>query len=54
MRKKRSKILDAVHETARGLYAADTIDQLTMREFDRVCLRPVLPLRPVEIKRRTP
>jgi putative transcriptional regulator len=54
LRKKESKVLDAVHETARGLYAADAIDQVTMREFDRVWLRPARPLRPAEMKRRTP
>lgn len=51
MRKKRSKILDAVHETARGLHGADAIDQVTMREFDQLCLKSVPPLRPAEIKR---
>lgn len=51
MRKRRSKILDAVSATARGLHAADAVDQLTMREFDQFCLKPVLPLRPAEIKR---
>jgi putative transcriptional regulator len=51
MRKKRSKILDAVHATARGLHAAKAIDQMTMREFDQLCLKPVPPLRPAEIKR---
>ncbi len=51
MRKKRSKILDAVHATARGLHAADAIDRQTMREFDQRCLKPVPPLRPAEIKR---
>lgn len=51
MRKKRSKILDAVHATARGLHAADAIDQVTMREFDQLCLKPVPLLRPAEIKR---
>ena len=51
MRKKRSKILDAVHATARGLHAADAIDQVTMREFDQPCLQRVPPLRPAEIKR---
>jgi putative transcriptional regulator len=39
MRKKRSKILDAVHATARGLYAADAIDLVTMRAFDQLCLK---------------
>lgn len=51
MRRKRSKILDAVHETSRGLHAGGAIDQVTMREFDRLCLKPVPPLRPAEIKR---
>jgi putative transcriptional regulator len=37
MVKKRSKILDAVHETAKGLLAAGAIDQVTMREFDTAC-----------------
>lgn len=51
MVKKRSKILDAVHEGARELYAAGAIDQVTMREFDRACLSPVPPLRASDIKR---
>jgi putative transcriptional regulator len=51
MRKKRSKILEAVHASARGLYAANAIDQVTMRHFDRLCLAPVRPLRPAEIRR---
>jgi putative transcriptional regulator len=51
MGKKRSKILEAVHETALGLRAAEAIDQVTMREFDQACLSPVPPLRPTEIKR---
>lgn len=51
MRKKRSKTLDAVHATARGLHAADAIDQVTMREFDQLCLKPAPPLRLAEIKR---
>ena len=36
MRKTQSAILDAVHETAQGLQAAGVMDQLTMREFDRL------------------
>jgi putative transcriptional regulator len=51
MRKKRSKILEAVHASARGLLAANAIDQMTMRHFDRLCLEPVRPLRPAEIRR---
>jgi putative transcriptional regulator len=38
MRKKKSLILEAVHETAKDLYEAGVMDQVTMREFDRLCL----------------
>lgn len=51
MRKTKSAILEAVHETAKGLHAAGVMDQVTMREFDRLCLPPVKPLQPCEIKR---
>ena len=50
MRKTRSSILDAVHETARGLHDANIMDKVTMREFDRLCLPPVEPLQPEEIR----
>lgn len=51
MRKTRSKILDAVHDTAKGLHAAGVMDQVTLREFDRLCLPPVKSLTPAQIKR---
>ncbi len=51
MRKKKSEILEAVHATAKGLHAAGVMDQVTMREFDRLSMPPVKPLRPAEIKR---
>jgi putative transcriptional regulator len=44
MRKKKSAILKAVHETAKGLHEAGVIDQMTMREFDRLCLPLIEPL----------
>ena len=50
MPKTKSAILEAVHETATGLHAAGVLDQLTLREFDRLCLPPVEPLRPDEIR----
>ena len=50
MRKKKSAILEAVHETAQGLYKAGVMDLVTMREFDRLCLPPIEPLEPIEIK----
>jgi putative transcriptional regulator len=50
MRKTRSSILDAVHETASGLHDSGIMDKVTMREFDRLCLPPVEPLQPEEIR----
>lgn len=50
MRKTRSPILDAVHETAKGLHKAGVMDQVTLREFDRLCVPPIEPLNPEEIK----
>lgn len=51
MRKIKSAILEAVLETARGLHKAGVMDQLTLREFDRLCVPPVTPLKPAQIKR---
>jgi len=50
MRKTKSSILEAVHETAQGLHKAGVMDQVTLREFDRLCLPPVEPLQPEQIK----
>ncbi len=50
MRKTKSSILEAVQETARGLHAAGVMDQVTLREFDRLCLPPVETLKPEQIK----
>ena len=50
MRKTKSTILEAVHETAKGLHKAGVMDQVTMREFDQMCLPPVEPLEPKQIK----
>jgi putative transcriptional regulator len=36
-----SRILDAVHETARDLHSAGFIDKRRMREYDALCLVPV-------------
>lgn len=51
MRKTQSAILEAVHETTRGLREAGVMDQLTLREFDRLCVPTVTPLKPAQIKR---
>ena len=50
MRKIRSPILDAVHDTAKGLYKAGVMDQVTLREFDQLCLPLIEPLQPEQIK----
>jgi putative transcriptional regulator len=39
MRKTKSAILEAVHETAKGLHKAGVIDLVTLRELDRLRLR---------------
>ena len=46
-----SAILDAVPATAKGLHEAGAIDQVTLREFDRLCVPPIKPLEPEQIKR---
>ena len=51
MRRKKSLILEAVHETAKDLYETGVMDLVTMREFDRLCLPPLEPLEPIEIKK---
>lgn len=43
-------ILASVHKTAAGLHRAGAIDKATMREFDVLCLTPVEPMAPSEIK----
>lgn len=51
MRKTKSAILEAVHETARGLRKAGVMEQVTLREFDQPALPPVEPLAPAQVKR---
>jgi putative transcriptional regulator len=46
----RKKILDTVHETAKGLHKAGVMDTRTMREFDALCLPPVKDLTAAQIK----
>ena len=41
MRKTKSAILEAVHETAMGLHNAGVMDQVALREFDQLCLLSV-------------
>jgi putative transcriptional regulator len=46
----RSRVMAPVHETAEGLTAAGVMNKQTMREFDELCLTPVRPLTPEEIR----
>ena len=45
------KILQTVHETAKGLHEAGVMDTRTMREFDVLCLQPVKSLNAAQIRR---
>lgn len=49
-RKVESGILASVHKTAADLHKAGLVDKATMREFDALCLTPVEPLAPEEIR----
>jgi len=40
----------SVHETAEGLHEAGVMDKRTLRQFDELCLTPVKPLQPEEIR----
>lgn len=46
----RSALMASIHETAEGLHSAEVMDKRTMREFDELCLTPVRPLNPKEIR----
>ena len=46
----KSSAMAAVHETAEDLHAAGLMPARTLREFDALCLTPVQPLTPQEIR----
>lgn len=45
-----SGILATVHRTVAGLNRIGLVDKATMREFDALCLTPVKPMSPKEIR----
>ena len=45
-----SDAMAAVHETAADLHEAGLLDQRTMKEFDDLCLAPVEPFSPDDIR----
>ena len=46
----KSSIMAAIHETAEDLHSAGVMPTRTLREFDALCLTPVQPLTPQEIR----
>jgi len=44
-------ILEVVHESAKDLYAAGLMDEVTLRKFDVLCLPPVSEYNADQIKR---
>lgn len=46
----RSPIAAAMHEMAEGLHRAGVMSKQTLREFDELCLTPVKPMKPEEIR----
>ena len=51
MKKKKSKILEMVLETAQGLNDSGLMDQVTLRQFKELCLEPVEEMPPSKIKK---
>ena len=54
MRKTKSEILEVVHDAAKGLRKAGVMDQVTLREFRRMCLPSVANLASGQIKPVSP
>jgi putative transcriptional regulator len=50
VKKYRSDVMAAIHETAAGLRDAGAISKQTMRSFDDLCLTAVEPLSPKRIR----
>lgn len=46
----KSSLMAAIHETAEDLHGAGVMPTRTLREFDALCLTPVQPLTPQEIR----
>jgi len=47
----KSKILESVHEMAKGLHNIGLMDNVTMHEFDMLCLEPARKMSPSRIKK---
>lgn len=44
-------ILNVVHESAKDLHAAGAMNEMTLREFDALCLPPIKEFTALQIKR---
>jgi len=44
-------IIKSVHDSVRDLHGIGAVDQVTMRKFDALCLKPVRPFSPIQIKK---
>lgn len=44
-------ITEVIHETVKGLHNVGLVDQMTMHEFDALCLPKIKALGPKEIKK---
>ena len=51
IKKKKPSMLEVAYEMAKGLYEANVINAITIREFDALCLPPVKDLSATEIKK---
>ena len=49
-KKYRSDAFVAIHETACDLHDAGAMDMRTLRKFDKMCLTPVHPMKPEEVR----
>jgi putative transcriptional regulator len=49
-KKYRSKIMASIHEGVSDLYRVGGVDRKTMREFDALCLTPILEMTPQKIR----
>jgi putative transcriptional regulator len=47
----KSRILKEVHETVKGLRNTGLISDITMKDYDKLCLAPIHKLSPKEIKK---
>lgn len=50
-KKKPSRILETIHDSALGLHRVGLMDARTMAEFDALCLPPVKEYTPAQIKK---